>query len=1083
MLYQSYKNKIEKIAKIVDTIKKYEVLILSVIGALLAMLITFLSVKGITTEEFVLQTPEIIYGEELSYFSDALFSKTYYEFREGKSGEWQEGMPDKAGTYNVRSYSKKAFGIRNYSEEKKLVILPKSTEIKVKESSLTYGEKPTASVKLVNGDRLEKVDFDFEKTVGNLQMRAIKDSAVILNSVGEDVTDCYNLSAPIKKVFVRKKNLKITVPDKTKVYDGKEFKSLEYSVEGLAFEDKETFEFNQKLINVGRVKNQPNYTIERDGKDVSQNYVIETEIGYIEITKRKIELIVEGKEKVYDGTPLSSSLYTIKNLARTDTLEISFPKTITYVKDSCINTPIYSIKNANGEGVLFNYDITESIGRLAITKRDAELIVYGKEKVYDGISLSDGAYDFNGLAPTDALNITFNQSIEDVSEIKNTPTYSIIHTYNHDLVKDNYNITEKIGNLKITHRPITVTAKTKEKVYDNSILKCNEYEVDALTPIAPNQRIYSVNITGEILDVGSVENKLLAVVIYNAYNRDVTKNYSVTKKDGTLKVTKRNISIGDIVKQKIYDDTAFSLNSAALSIGGLGLANGQEISILSKSANAGFYERDDIEYKICNQNSSTNQINNYDISFGKVELTIDKRDLTITANSDSRTYNSLPLKNSGFTYDNLVYGHQISVVIEGSATNVLEGEKVNQIISYTITRRGENVAPNYNVTLENGTLKILPCPLYVIAYATKVYDDEMVDNEDILVECVRVESYQRGLFGTEILVVGAYVYANGVGYVDAGEYTGALSIYAPSVSVLNGQIENYAITYFAGDVIIEKRPIKISTNSVTEKFARQTISDETINLLSGTLCANHQITDKVAPVLKVVGSLENKVTFSIKEGSVDKTKNYNIESAYGTLTLNKRVIVVWMYDYKKVYDGNSHAFNSINYQVYNAKSDSMLEGDSFNGLTDFVATDVGSGLVYTQPIVNAGHYKVTATSNITYKESYSGYYDVQFIYGDFVIEKSKIIITTLDIIKTEPITTADTSTSYRIADGNFALVDTLSVYVNGYLNTVGSAKNRISSIKINSQTVAINGDGIYEFSNYTVEVKEGTLTYKTPETE
>ena len=44
--------------------------------------------------------------------------------------------------------------------------------------------------------------------------------------------------------------------------------------------------------------------------------------------------------------------------------------------------------------------------------------------------------------------------------------------------------------------------------------------------------------------------------------------------------------------------------------------------------------------------------------------------------------------------------------------------------------------------------------------------------------------------------------------------------------------------------------------------------------------------------------------------------------------------------------------------------------------------------------------------------------------------------------------------------------------------TKGSSKNKIGWITINGEEYEINGDGQYDFGNYKINVKEGTLRYK-----
>ena len=133
MLYNSYKSKIEKIAKIVDKIKKHKVLILSVIGAILALYVSFLSVRGIITDDIKLSTPQIVYGQSVECSAGALFSEIGYEHKSADGSKWVEGLPTQAGDYSVRAYSKRTFGIKNYGRAVPLIIEPANLDVKIKE--------------------------------------------------------------------------------------------------------------------------------------------------------------------------------------------------------------------------------------------------------------------------------------------------------------------------------------------------------------------------------------------------------------------------------------------------------------------------------------------------------------------------------------------------------------------------------------------------------------------------------------------------------------------------------------------------------------------------------------------------------------------------------------------------------------------------------------------------------------------------------------------------------------------------------------------------------------------------------------
>ena len=107
-MYKKYYNRMEKLAKMVETIKKHRVLIMAIIGALLAMLVAFLSVRGTLTEDISISSDQIVYGQQFECKSKALFGKTGYQYRT-EDGKWEDGLPSDAGEYFIRAYSVRTF--------------------------------------------------------------------------------------------------------------------------------------------------------------------------------------------------------------------------------------------------------------------------------------------------------------------------------------------------------------------------------------------------------------------------------------------------------------------------------------------------------------------------------------------------------------------------------------------------------------------------------------------------------------------------------------------------------------------------------------------------------------------------------------------------------------------------------------------------------------------------------------------------------------------------------------------------------------------------------------------------------------
>jgi hypothetical protein len=93
---------------------------------------------------------------------------------------------------------------------------------------------------------------------------------------------------------------------------------------------------------------------------------------------------------------------------------------------------------------------------------------------------------------------------------------------------------------------------------------------------------------------------------------------------------------------------------------------------------------------------------NYNLIFTNGSLTVGKANATVTANSDTKTYNGATQSVTGFTASGLVNGESVAV-LGGVSTSGGSGTNAG---SYTHTASGTD--ENYNLTFNVGSLIILP---------------------------------------------------------------------------------------------------------------------------------------------------------------------------------------------------------------------------------------------------------------------------------------------------------------------------------------------------------------------------------------
>ena len=152
MQYIKYYEKITVVARIWGIIKRFRVLILSVIGACLALTSAFLGVRGCVYD--VITCPETVsYGDSLTYDAAAFFRDVRYEYSEDAAFTTVWSTPPKyPGEYYVRAVSTSSFGKTRYGQIHAYTILPKNIDVRVDSANVPYGDLPTVAADLPYDD-------------------------------------------------------------------------------------------------------------------------------------------------------------------------------------------------------------------------------------------------------------------------------------------------------------------------------------------------------------------------------------------------------------------------------------------------------------------------------------------------------------------------------------------------------------------------------------------------------------------------------------------------------------------------------------------------------------------------------------------------------------------------------------------------------------------------------------------------------------------------------------------------------------------------------------------------------------------
>ena len=768
--------------------------------------------------------------------------------------------------------------------------------------------------------------------------------------------------------------------------------------------------------------------------DVSDNYTIDySAYGTLEVTPRPIIVTANSAQKVYDGTELKDSGFSVDPFnEEKDTGIVEGHEVFATVVGSitivgrCDNVvTVDSVTDADGSDMWHNYDIHTQNGTLTITKRPVIIRSLGDEKVYDDAALEKKelyieAFDTQngrGIVSGHTVAATFTSSLTDVGTIDNEITDVIVKDASGKDVTQNYEIKCEYGKLKVTPRPITLTANSKERMYDGTPLVDGGVSADPFneengTGIVDGH-VVTATVKGSITDVGSKDNFIVKEsVVITSGERDVTYNYDITTQKGTLTVTHRPIVVVSLSQTFVYNGKAqvyeeFDVTEGEGIEDGKGsIINGQIPRVVNNTPiqNVNESGKDNV-LKISIFDGDTDVTDNYTIdyrSYGK--LTVTKRPITVTANSKERMYDGTPLFDGGyyanaFDEDNhvgLVVGHEVFATVEGSITDV--GSKDNIIVegSVVVKNGDDDVTPNYEITTLGGTLTVTVRPIRVqTATASFVYDGEEHYSADFeVVSEIKVADNQTADVTAKPSVQNVW----------DGTVKNELTVVIYDKDGVDVS-KNYEITYEYGDINVTPRKIKITAGSLSKVYDDEPLacSDYEVESTDGDRgLAPSQRAEASVVKLSVITYTPTPQPNRIDPASVviyDKygqstigeysvKENYAIEFVDGELIVNKRPITVTGKDATKIYDATGLFNNEFTYTEY-GKDEGLLENRGHKiAITKFAAlTDAGE-------IENVITVNITVVRQNGYEENVTNNYKITYVYGKLKVTPRPITVKT-----------------------------------------------------------------------------------------
>ncbi|MGO5413529.1 InlB B-repeat-containing protein [Slackia isoflavoniconvertens] len=389
---------------------------------------------------------------------------------------------------------------------------------------------------------------------------------------------------------------------------------------------------------------------------------------------------------------------------------------------------------------------------------------------------------------------------------------------------------------------------------------------------------------------------------------DKTEKYIVVSaKDGKLVIGKAKVTLKSADLSKKYDGTALENGGTALATE-TGFAEGEGATytftgsqtLVGSSANA-------FDYTL---NEGT-KADNYDIDRTEGKLTVadreeaDKYEITVTANSATKTYDGTEKTVSGVTDTTFTNDKGAQFTVEGLSATVSgtdAGEYTNEVSGTPVVKdaAGNDVTSQFKVKTVNGKLVIDKRAVTIKPKdATKAYDG-------------------KPLKATEWEVVsGSFV--DGQSIADP-QYDGSQTVPGSSESSITWSYaegtnaDNYNITAAKGSLTVtdradgEKYEITVTANSAEFTYDGNEHMAEGFKTLEFTVDGNEYTVSGLSASVSGTdaGTYPNNVTGTAKvmdAAGNDVTDQFSVTTESGSLVINKAKATIAPKDATKAYDG------------------------------------------------------------------------------------------------------------------------------------------------------------------------------------
>ncbi|MCM1437714.1 MAG: hypothetical protein NC131_00685 [Roseburia sp.] len=776
--------------------------------------------------------------------------------------------------------------------------------------------------------------------------------------------------------------LEYVLREKEKVYDGTPLK-LDDEINDVSLikgklQSGHTakFDFSGSQTNVGTSSSDASVRIyDNNGFNVTSEYSIKVVGAPLTVTAKSISVDMPSQKVVYNGSKVLFTDYTAEGeLVSGHKIYGSTDAALMNVGDTLPADLTPLIFDVAGNDVTANYVIDFHVGEIEVMPRHISVRPVSYEKVYDGttmyadrIECVEGAL-VEGQYVKFEINEGYENKITDAGTVETAVTllkiYDVIGGEEVD-VTDNYEIdTYETGMLTVTKRPLTVTAKSAEFVYNGRERSLADVdEVKSIEGLADGEEFLSVTYSGARTDVGTTENIIIDLAI-----KGDTANYEITRINGIIEIKPYELTIETASAEKYYDGEPLISGSFVNEV--ILAKDGHEARVggsgeLPSQTDAGVTPN---AYTVTVFDGETDCTGNYEISYVYGTLTVKRLPVAATLNAlEHVTYDGEPhvptlgdeTGNSQYFDIQPVLGEDEQVekfTLDYTHFDAVSDARVIRDAGeyrYTVRFKDKSFENNYLLEVpESGYLTVDTKGITVTTGSTaKPYSGKPVTNETLIGSegLVAGHEFKLPLTYPSVTNAGKIFNEYTVGVKDA---TGADVTY------------NYDVNYVYGTLTVTELPLTVTLKNYNNAQAF-TYSGKEISFTATDAISDMATTAAGVTVSEVIGKDDFTVitakkivdagtdyTYTVKITDREFAKNFKLTinngsgGANGNVTVKALAVTVIIKDVERVYNGAK--------QVIDAYATVHSISNTSTGLTreDFVVDYNDSSLDH----INAVNY-------------------------------------------------------------------------------------------------------------------------------